>query len=294
MIDIQYLQQWIGRTEEKEDLAAPSPVRGLAATLDRHDPPPRHNDPMPPLAHWLFFLADAPQSEIDRDGHAKRGAFLPPVPLPRRMFAGARIQFHAPLRIGESIRQVSEIANVSHKEGRSGVLVFVLIRHSIYGADGLKVTEEQDIVYRDEAPAITQGKVATTSAAQATRPSENAIQPSWIRTINPDPVMLFRFSALTFNGHRIHYDRAYAMDVEGYPGLVVHGPLTAMLLMDLCRRHRPDATIEHFSFRAMRPIFDTAPFQIAGTPSSDLSSAQLWGKNPDGTVAMEAEVRFTA
>ncbi len=288
-MDIVQLQQWIGRTEETTDLVAPSPVKGLAATLDRLDPAPATGDALPPLGHWLYFLPSAPQSEIDRDGHPKRGGFLPPVPLPRRMFAGARMDFHAPLRIGESIRRVSEIVNVTHKEGRSGTLVFVLVRHRIFCGDELKVTEEQDIVYRDEAPA------APTPAPAAAKPKPAAptsVDAPWQRTVQPDPVMLFRFSALTFNGHRIHYDRPYAQDVEKYPGLVVHGPLTATLMIDLCRRERPAAQIKHYSFRGLRPLFDTAPVIVAGVPAKDGLSARLWAQDPGGSPAMEGEVQF--
>ena len=292
MIDIDHLRQWIGRTDESDDLVTASAAGGLAATLDRREPRPRNGDPLPPLAHWLFFLAQAPQSELDGDGHPKRGGFLPPVPLPRRMFAGARMQFHAPLRIGESIRRISRIANVSHKEGRSGVLVFVLVHHDIHAGGELRVTEEQDIVYRDEAP--TAHAAAPSSTVIESPAAATELPGHWRRRILPDPVMLFRFSALTFNGHRIHYDRPYAMGTEGYPGLVVHGPLTAMLLADLCRRARPDAAIERFSFRAVRPIFDTAPFHIEGLPDAQGRTVQLRARNPDGSVAMEAEAQFAA
>lgn len=291
MIDVRHLQQWIGRTEEKEDLISAAPVMALAATLDRDEDYPRHGDAVPALGHWLFFLPMARQSEIDRDGHAKRGGFLPPIPLPRRMFAGSRIDFHAPLRIGEPSRRVSEIANVSKKDGRSGTLVFVLLRHRIFGPDGLKVTEEQDIVYRDEAPAAAAGQ---SRSAPAKAPAAPAPAAAWSRTVHADPVMLFRFSALTFNGHRIHYDRSYAIEVEGYPGLVVHGPLTAMLLIDLCRRERPNAVIRRFSFRAMRPLFDTAPFTVAGAPAADGCSARLWAQDAGGVVGMEADVQFAS
>ncbi len=293
MIDDLRLQQWIGRVEEDDDLVSPSPIRGLCALLDRAGRSSRAGDIVPPLGHWLFFLPSARQSEIDHDGHAKRGGFLPPIPLPRRMFAGARIAFQAPLHIGESVRRVSEIADVSHKEGRSGSLVFVVVRHRIFGAEGLAITEEQDIVYRDHAPAVAAGKGALGSGTPAPKAPAPTTEPVWKRSFHADPVVLFRFSALTFNGHRIHYDRPYATQVEGYPGLVVHGPLTAMLLCDLCNRHRADSVISRFSFRALRPIFDIAPFTLAGIPAVDGRSVRLWAQDSEGHVAMEAEAQFT-
>lgn len=282
-VDIEHLRSWIGRREESEDMAAAAPVAALAATLDRDDPRPETGDPVPPLGHWLYFLPVARQSRLGPDGHEKRGGFLPPVPLPRRMFAGARLTFAAPLRIGDRLKRVSTIEDVTLKEGRSGSLVFVRVGHRIAGESGGVVTDVHDIVYRED---------PDPNAGPPPPPKPSPTESAWNRAIHPDPVLLFRYSALTFNGHRIHFDRPYAMQTEGYPGLVVHGPLTATLLADLCRRERPDAPLTAFRFRALAPLFDTEPFTVAGMPADDESIAHLWAANAEGGLAMEAEASF--
>jgi 3-methylfumaryl-CoA hydratase len=273
------LKNWIGRTEEAEDLAAASPIAGLAATLDHAESPWRPGE-VPPLGHWFYFLPRARQSDIAGDGHPKRGGFLPPVPLPRRMWAGSRLSFQSPLRIGEKMHQRSTITEVQHKAGRSGNLVFVTVSHELTATSGPVLTELQDIVYR-EAPAPGQ------SAAEPAVPTESR-EADWMRTIAPDPVLLFRFSALTFNAHRIHYDRPYCREVEGYPGLVVHGPLTATLMMDLFLRHHPGARVTSFSFRGLRPLFDTASFAVCGKKRP--GGAELWTLDHEGRVTMTAEL----
>jgi len=277
-IDIDHLRSWIGREEVTEDVITPVPVAALAATLDRDDPKPRLGDELPPLWHWLYFLPIVRHSELGPDGHPKRGGFLPPVPLPRRMWAGARFEFHRPLRIGESIVRKSTIADVSTKEGRSGALVFVLVRHEIAGPGGPALVEEHDIVYR-AAP----GPDEMAKPPRAAAPSDAV----WRREIHPDDVMLFRYSALIFVAHRIHYDRRYATAVEGYPGLVVHGPLIATLLADLLRRHA-NALPKSLRFRALSPLFDNAPFSVYGTPEPD-GRASLWAQSAEGVLAMRAE-----
>jgi 3-methylfumaryl-CoA hydratase len=277
-IDVQALGRWVGKTERGEDTISPFPVAALGATLDRDDPAPRVGDPLPPLWHWLFFLPLYRHSEAGPDGHRARGTFLPPVELPRRMWAGSRVQFARPLRVGERVQRVSTVADVTHKAGRSGELVFVVVRHELTGDAGHALTEEHDIVYR-EAP-----RPGETPAAPQPAPAAAA----WSREIVPDPLLLFRYSALTFNGHRIHYDRRYCTDVEGYPGLVVHGPLLATLLLDLLRRERPDAVVASFRFRALRPIFDIAPFAVCGAPPPDGRAMHLWVRDRDGALAMDA------
>lgn len=274
-----HLQGWQGRTETLHDDIAAAPVRGLAATLDRDDPPPRAGDELPPLGHWLYFLPQHRQSEIGPDGHAKRGGFLPTVPLPRRMWAGGRLEWHAPLRVGDAARRVSRIESVTHKAGRSGELVFVLVRHEVHGPAGLAVVEEHDIVYRS-APA---------PGDPAPAPQAAGTGAPWQRELVPDDVLLFRYSALTFNGHRIHYDRRYVMQEEGYPGLVVHGPLIATLLVDLVRRQRPDARLATFRFKALRPTFDARPMRVNGRPSDDGRTAALWANDHEGWLTMEAQ-----
>ena len=278
------LRAWEGRSETLHDEVTAAPVRNLSATLDRDDPLPQAGTPLPPLWHWLYFLPSARQSELGPDGHPRRGGFLPPVPLPRRMWAGGRLQWHAPLRGGDAIQRSSRIVSVTHKAGRSGDLVFVLVRHEISNAQGVAITEEHDIVYR--AAAKPGDPVPPPQPAPAPRDA------AWTREIVPDDVLLFRYSALTFNGHRIHYDRKYVTEVEGYPGLVVHGPLIATLLVDLARRQRPDAQLRSFSFKAVRPTFDLHPFRVSGQPSADGKGAQLWAQDHEGWLTMQAEAQF--
>lgn len=276
-VHLEQLEKWIGRTETRADVVTPVPVAALAATLDRADPPPQPGDALPPLWHWLYFLPVHRQSELGPDGHAQRGGFLPPVPLPRRMWAGGRLEFHHPLRVGQTIQRVSRIAGVKTKQGRTGPLVFVLVRHEISNADGLALTEEHDIVYRGHPQPGDPAPPPIPAPADA----------AWQRTIHPGDVLLFRYSALTFNGHRIHYDRRYATDVEGYPGLVVHGPLIATYLLDLLRRSLPSAHVAKFHFRAVSPLFDTAPFTLCGK-TGDGGDIRLWARSAAGGLAMDA------
>lgn len=277
-LDLEHLKQWIGKAESRTDFAAATPVQALAATLDRDDPAPQPGDPIPPCWHWLYFLPLHRQSEIGPDGHPMRGGFLPPVPLPRRMWAGSRIEFLRPLTVGSPIKRVSRVVDVSGKEGRSGSLVFVRVRHEIGDEAGLALVDEHDIVYRDNPK--PGDPVPPAQAAPA--------EYEWAKTIRPDDVLLFRYSALTFNGHRIHYDRRYVTEVEGYPGLVVHGPLIATLLLDLLRRNLPDATVSRFAFRAVKPIFDVTPFEVRGRLLEDGKTIQLWAQHTDGALAMDA------
>lgn len=270
-------QSWIGRSEQHVDVVTAAPIAALAATLDRDDPPPKDGDPVPPLWHWLYFLPHYRESEVGADGHAKRGGFLPPIPLPRRMWAGGRLTFIAPLHVGERIERESRIVDVTRKEGRSGPLAFVVVRHTIHGAGGVAVIEEHDIVYRSDATA------GDTSPA----PPRAPVDAAWSREIDPDPVLLFRYSALTFNSHRIHYDRRYVTQVEGYPGLVVHGPLIATLLTDLLRHALPHARVAAFSFRAVSPLFDIAPFFVRGRRVDD-PTIRLWACDVHGALAMDA------
>jgi len=274
---------WIGRSESKTDIAAPAPIGGLAALLD-YASPPWPGGEVPPLAHWFYFVPQARQSEIDIDGHPKRGGFLPPIDLPRRMWAGSRVSFQAAIGIGAKLERRSTILDVTSKSGATGALVFLKLRHDIFADGVLAIVEEQDIVYR-EAP--------TKPAAPAAPAADVKIRPSeFTRTITPDPVQLFRYSALTFNGHRIHYDREYAMKEEGYPGLVVHGPLVATLLMDHFLRHRPDARVTRFDIRLQLPLFDTAPFDV--NLAQTAGGFDLWATKKDGQVTASAKVEFAA
>ena len=280
-----HLQSWTGRTETFVDQAAPTQVRSLSATLDSEDSAPGLGDALPALWHWLYFLPQHRQSEIGPDGHARRGGFLPPVPLPRRMWAGGRLHWQAvnPLRVGDALRRVSSIESVTLKRGRSGDLLFVLVRHAIFNDTGLCLTEEHDIVYRAAAQA---GEAAPAPIAADQRAP-------WQREVLADAVLLFRYSALTFNSHRIHYDRSYATQEEGYPGLVVHGPLIATLLLDLVRRHLPGATIEQFSFKALRPTFDQHPLRLHGQPAPNGRSLRVWASDHEGWLIMQGDVALS-
>jgi len=271
--------QWLGAHVEAHDVVTEAPIRLLAATLDR-TPGPAETDALRPLWHWLYFLPGERQSNIGEDGHPKRGGFLPPVALPRRMWAGGRFTFHRPLRIGAAISRVSRIDGIESKEGRSGKLVFVRVAHEISDAAGLAIREEQDIVYRDQPPADAPPVPVKPAPANE----------QFSRAIVPDPVLLFRYSALTFNGHRIHYDRPYVTGEENYPGLVVHGPLIATLLIEQLQLEHPGARIQSFEFKAVSPLFDTAPFSVCGRV--DGKSASLWARGPQGQLAMQASAQL--
>jgi 3-methylfumaryl-CoA hydratase len=276
-MSIETLRRWIGKTAAAEDRVMPGPAHALAATLDR-DLQFAEGDPLPPPWHWLYFVSMSPMAETGPDGHPKRGGFLPPVPLPRRMWAGSRMEFFRPLRVGDTIRRVSEITHVGAKEGRSGPLVFVTVRHEIAGPDGPVLTEEHDIAYRDLPKAGEKAPPARAAPPDA----------AWQREIVADPVLLFRYSALTYNSHRIHYDHPYVTAVEGYPGLVVHGPLLATLLLDLLLRNQPQAIITRFEFRARLPLFDTAPFSVCGRPDPDGGMVNLWAQDAAAQLCMDA------
>ncbi|MFM0027260.1 MaoC family dehydratase N-terminal domain-containing protein [Paraburkholderia madseniana] len=268
------LDDWLNKEAVIEDDITAFPLTAMAATLDREE----SGDTVPPLWHWLYFLPIAPLSEVGPDGHPKRGGFLPPVSLPRRMWAGGRLTFHAPLKVGEHAKRTSTIANIEDKTGRSGRLVFVTVQHAIEVDGELRLEEEHDIVYRD-------------APQEGARPPQAALAPegeTWSRTIDADAVMLFHYSALTFNGHRIHYDYPYVTEVEGYPGLIVHGPLIATLLVDLVRRGQPDAVVQSFAFKALRPTFAGQPFTVCGKPSADGRTVDLWAKDHDGYLTMRA------
>ena len=277
---LSHLQRWVGRTETLDDAITPVPIRALSATLDLPSSDVPSGSRLPPLWHWLYFLPLHRQRELGPDGHARLGGFLPPVPLPRRMWAGGRLQWEQdnPLQVGDAVRRVSRIESVKHKAGRTGDLLFVRVRHEIHNPRGLSLTEEHDIVYRPmpQAGDPLAPPVAADPAA------------AWQREIVPDPVMLFRYSALTFNGHRIHYDRRHVTEVEGYPGLVVHGPLIATLLIELLRQHAPQAFVRRFEFKAVRPTFDLNPFRVKAQPSADGASVRLWSQDHEGGLTMQA------
>jgi 3-methylfumaryl-CoA hydratase len=271
------LKDWVGRSETVDDLIAPNAYAALSATLDRDAARPAPATPLPALWHWLYFLPVARRSEIGPDGHPKRGGFLPPVALPRRMWAGSQLEFHRPLRVGDNATRTSTIQSVEEKSGRSGSLIFVKVRHVVRANGEDCITEYHDIVYR-EAP-----KPGDPVPPPKAAPRSSAWEKRWV----PDDVLLFRYSAVTFNGHRIHYDRRYVTEVEGYPGLIVHGPLIATLLLDLLRWQRPDARVAKFEFRAVRPLFDIHPFFVCGEPGPH-DTVSLWARDHEGWLAMQA------
>ncbi len=280
-LKLEHLRTWIGRAEIRHDTVTAKPVAALAATLDRDDPEPVLGSEVPALWHWMFFVSLTRPDGIGADGHTKLGGFLPPVPLPRRMFAGGRFVFHHALRVGDEIQRLSTVKDISAKRGRTGQMVFVTVQHDISDERGIAITEQHDIVYRE----------APRPGALHPSPKAAPTDETFSRELKPDPVLLFRYSALTFNGHRIHYDRSYVTEVEGYPGLIVHGPLIATLLVDLLRRNRPDAQLRTFSFRAIRPLFDTHQFSVCGRFDGN-DKAVLWARDHPGWLAMEASAHL--
>lgn len=272
---------WVGRQETAGDEITATPLAALAALLDREPVRPPVGAPIPPLAHWLYFLPLHRQSTLGQDGHAARGGFLPPIDLPRRMWAASRLRFFAPLRVGDTAQRISTIGAITPKEGRNGPLVFVRVDHRIVVGDRVVLEEEHDIVYRGPAPAGGERLSPATAAPAAAQ---------WRRATRPDPALLFRYSALTFNAHRIHYDRSYATQVEGYPGLVVHGPLLGTLLIDALCAEAPGTRVERYAFRALRPVFDTAPFHVCGR--RDDARALLWIEDAAGALCMEATAQL--
>lgn len=278
MADIE-IASWVGRTDERTDWITPARVAAWYATFDQEVEMPADGAPAPLGFHWTLSPPLACESALGADGHARTGGFLPPVPLPRRMWAGSRVAFHQPLVVGDRVTRQSVITDIREKRSDNGRLVFVTVNHRLTAANGLAIEEEQDLVYR-EAP--------KPGAATVTEPA-TADPHAWHRTIAPTETFLFRYSALTFNGHRIHYDRRYVETVEGYPGLVVHGPLIAALLLDLLEQQRPGAIVERFNFKARRPTFDISPFSIWGSPSEPANHYRLWSTNNMDETAVEAE-----
>lgn len=281
--DLEKLKEWIGRKESDTDYVTVPAVHRLAATLDRDDPVPRTGDPLPVGWHQILFPRVVRHSQIGPDGHPQRGDFLPPVPLPRRMFAGKRTTFHADLQVGDAVRRDSVIKDVAVKQGRTGTMVFVTVKTDLTSPRGLAITEEQDIVYR-EPPA---------PGAPPQPPQPAPGRAVWTRTVTPDPVMLFRYSALTFNGHRIHYDKPYVTQVEGYPDLIMNGGLTTLLVFELARAHGR-SPLRHITSRNVRALFVNQPITLGGEPAAGGGgkTAKLWALNPDGALALTAEAEF--
>lgn len=281
-IEASNYDKWIGRSESSFDFLTLAPLRGLAATLNKKKVDFTAGDKLPALWHWLYFLDPAKQENLANDGHAERGYFLPPIPLPRRMWAGSRFEFHRSLHAGEKVTRNSTIKSVVIKEGRSGQLAFVTVGHEIGTEQEIAISEEHDIVYRDHA-----------KANQAPPPRQSApFDSDYNRSVTPDPVLLFRYSALTFNGHRIHYDRDYVTNEEGYPGLIVHGPLLATLIVDLLCDQFPDKTLSKFEFKAMYPVFDLNSFDVCGVNPDEDGQLELWVKDHEDALCMKASAKI--
>lgn len=278
-IDIDHLREWVGRRQEAEQRIDPFPAQALAGLLDRAQAP-SVGDPLPLPWHWLYFLETPARAAIGVDGHPGRGGFLPPVPLPRRMWASGEIDIEAPLRIGDDACKVSTVRSVELKQGQSGPLVFVTVEHVLSQKGRTCLKELQHIVYR-EAPTVAAALPPGASAKDAA---------TWRSDWTADAATLFRYSALTYNGHRIHYDRDYATQQEHYPALVVQAPLLATLLLDLAQRAAPASRIVRFDFRAQRPAFDTDALTLNGVPGEDGRGARLWTADGQGALGMSANV----
>ena len=277
-IEASRYNEWIGRSESSTDFLTLAPLRGLAATLNKEKLGFSPGDKIPSLWHWLYFLDPAKQSNLAIDGHAERGDFLPPIPLPGRMWAGSRFEFQKPLHAGEEIQRKSTIKSITIKEGRSGQLAFVTVCHEIGKEGEIAISEEHDIVYRNHAKP---NKIA---------PSGNIapVESDYSKTVVPDSILLFRYSALTFNGHRIHYDREYVTNEEGYPGLIVHGPLLATFISDLISEQVPGKNLTRFEFKAMNPVFDLNAFHVCGVNPNQNGQLELWIKDHADVLCMKA------
>jgi 3-methylfumaryl-CoA hydratase len=278
-IDIEPLRGWIGSSEIGTDRITPGLVERFGATLGLDEGGRNDGDPAPPAIHWCLAQPAVATAMLGGDGHPARGGFLPPVPLARRMWAGGSLSFHDDLRIGDSVTRRSKVADVTAKAGRSGPLVFVTIVHEIETARGLAISERQDIVYRQPSPP---GATAAPPAASA--PPREA---DFSQAMDATSVLLFRYSALTFNSHRIHYDADYARKVEGYPGLVVHGPLQATLLLNLAVRLGGGWLPARFDYRGLAPLFAGQRFTINAIGSG--AELELWTADAGGAIAMSAK-----
>ena len=274
--DIDHLRQWVGRTQEASDVITAQLVKGLRATLFLDIGNPAAGDAAPLTTHWCLAQPVAPMSESGADGHPARGGFLPPVPLPRRMWAGGQIEFIDPLRVGDAVTRSSRISDVNLKTGSTGTLCFVSVEHTITTPRGVAIRERHDIVYRDMPAPGDQKPAAAPAPAPAGKIRE---------THMADPVLLFRYSALTFNGHRIHYDRDYVTKVEGYPGLIVHGPLQASLLIEFAARQRGGKAPAKFVYRGVNPLFDGAEFSVNGNETD--GALEVWTANAAGAPTMK-------
>lgn len=267
---------WIGRHQESQDRISFNLVKRLAATLGEVAPQP--GEALPPLWHWAFFQEPVAAAELGPDGHPALGGFLPPAHNRNRMWAGSRLEFYQPLLVEAEVTCLSTILNVEEKHGRTGSLLFVTVRHEYFQGGQRVLQDEQDIVYREPTPPKLSG-------------SDLVPEGQWREPVEPSPTLLFRYSAVTFNGHRIHYDWPYVTETEGYPGLVVHGPLIATLNLQAFTNAHPTARLKRFSFRGVRPLISPHPFEVGGR-LIDGGKAQVWAGNQDG-IAQLGEIEFS-
>ena len=279
-LDIAELKKAVGNTETATDVVTAAQANLLRLAFARPEPEFKDGDPLPPGWHVIYFTPRFGPAELRPDGTPAASGLLPDMPLPRRMFAGQSFRFHRPLKIGQTLKQENELTDIALKTGATGTLVFTTVVSRISGPDGLAIEDERKIVYREEVKAGDRNPVTKREPVPSDVP--------WRRTFTPDPIVLFRFSALTFNSHKIHYDREWATQVEGYPALVVHGPFTQTLLIDFARDHLGGRAITGFTTQARAPLFEDSPFELRGRPTG--SGAELWAVTPEGTIAMSAQV----
>lgn len=283
-VDLAALRKHIGTKIEDHDWASPTPLRCLLATFDRPESDPKEGDPVPPGYHLTYFPSTARPGRLALDGLPTDAGVLPKMPFPRRMYAGTNIAFHDTVKVGDKLRRETELTSIDLREGASGALIFTVQTRRIFTPRGLAIVEEGQTVFREEVPKGAKSGIPKREEPPAGLP--------WSRTHKADPVSLFRYSALTFNPHRIHYDRPYAMEVEGYPGLVVHGPYSQQLLIDLARDNMKGKRMTSFVQRARAPLFDTKPFTLVGRPTEAGRACEVWAVTPDGTIAMQATATF--
>lgn len=283
-VDIDALRKHIGTKVVSEDVATAAPLHGMIVTFGREEAAPGPGDPIAPGWHRCYFLSMTPPEKLGADGLPVDSDILPKMPFPRRMFAGTKHVFHKPIRVGDALRRETELIDLQLREGSTGALIFTTIAYRIYGPDGLAMEEEAHGVFREEVKPGQKSGVPKREAPPDDLP--------WRRTITPDPVSLFRYSALTFNPHRIHYDRPYAMEVEGYPALVVHGPYSSQCLLDFARDHGGGRDLKSYVMRARAPLFDNASFELIGRPTEDGDGCEMWAVTPDGTIAMAATATY--
>jgi 3-methylfumaryl-CoA hydratase len=279
-VDIEPLKKQLGRKIEDEDVVTEAPIRAMIATFDRGDKVPGPDEPIAPGWHLLYLHSHARPAQLGRDGAAFEGGVLPKIPMPRRMYAGSTFTFDGDIRVGDKLRREIEFTDIQSRSGSTGDLIVTTQTRRIFTPRGLALTEAASTVFREDPKPGEKSGVPVRDPAPTDVP--------WRRTINAGPVMLFRYSAITFNPHRIHYDRTYCIETEGYPGLVVHGPFAQQCIFDLLRDSMPGRKIKTLAVRARAPLFDTAPFDVIGRPTEDGKGAELWTVTPKGTIAAQA------